>query len=29
MALRIARHPGALWLEFGGTGAVRIPLDGG
>ncbi|MBP3079620.1 hypothetical protein KQH42_19925 [Streptomyces sp. CHA1] len=29
IALRIARHPGALWLEFSGTGAVRIPLDAG
>ncbi|MGW4455813.1 DUF6510 family protein [Streptomyces albidoflavus] len=29
VALRLARHPGALWREFSGTGAVRDPLDGG
>ncbi|MFE4695458.1 DUF6510 family protein [Streptomyces sp. NPDC056738] len=26
VAFRIARHPGVLWLDFGGGGALRIPI---
>ncbi|WP_084701437.1 DUF6510 family protein [Streptacidiphilus anmyonensis] len=26
IAFRIARHAGALWLDFGGGGALRIPV---
>ncbi|WTW93175.1 DUF6510 family protein [Streptomycetaceae bacterium NBC_01309] len=29
VALRVARHGGALWMDFGDGGALRFPLPDG